>query len=158
MPSTSLWFDTARISKFPKLSNDLRVDAVVIGGGNTGVSSAYLLKKVGLKVALIEREGFAGVDTGHTSAHLTYVTDLRVRMLVRRLGGDHARAVFDAGAAAIQQIESNIREEQIDCDFAKVPGYLHASLEKNSDERSAIRKEAEQANELGFDATFVDAV
>jgi glycine/D-amino acid oxidase-like deaminating enzyme/nitrite reductase/ring-hydroxylating ferredoxin subunit len=134
------------------------VDVVVIGGGNTGITAAYLLKKAGCSVALIERDRFAAADTAHTSAHLTYVTDLRVRTLLETFGRDSAGAVWDAGLAAIRQIEHNIQAEQIDCDFARVPGYLYASLHGAEDETSQLREEAGLACELGFPAAFVDAV
>ena len=52
---------------------------MVIGGGITGVTAAYLLKKAGKKVCLLERDRLGYVDTGLTTAHLTYVTDLRLR-------------------------------------------------------------------------------
>jgi hypothetical protein len=44
-----------------------------------GTTAAYLLKKVGLSVALIDRERVASIDTGHTTAHLTYVTDVELQ-------------------------------------------------------------------------------
>ena len=157
MPSTSFWTEF-RLPRFTPLRRNISVDVAVVGGGNTGVSAAYLLKRCGRSVALIEKARIGGVDTGHTSAHLTYVTDLRVRKLVRRLGRDHARAVFDAGLAAMQQIEANVCREKIDCDFARVPGYLHASLVHDGDERPALRKEAELADELGFPAEYVSSV
>src|ERR1041385_8056789 len=158
MPSKSLWSATADIKNFPSLQRNLTVDAVVVGGGNTGVTAAYLLKRAGLKVALIERDHCGGVDTAHTSAHLTYVTDLRIRKLIRRFGRDHAQAVLDAGRAAIAQIESIIDAQGLDCEFAKVPGYLHASLAKKTDERKTLREEARLANELDLPASSVDQV
>jgi glycine/D-amino acid oxidase-like deaminating enzyme/nitrite reductase/ring-hydroxylating ferredoxin subunit len=99
-------------------------------------------------------------DTGHTTAHVTYVTDLRLSELVNVFGRDRARAVWDAGRLAIEQIEANVEAEEIDCDFRSVPGYLHEPLKGESDERerTALREEAELARELGFDATYVASV
>jgi glycine/D-amino acid oxidase-like deaminating enzyme/nitrite reductase/ring-hydroxylating ferredoxin subunit len=158
MPTTSYWFDTESTSRFPPLRQDISVDVVVIGAGSTGITAAYLLKKAGLTVALIERDRCARVNTGHTSAHLTYVTDLRPRKLLDQLGRDHAEAVWDAGQAAIERIEDTIRNEGIDCDFAHVPGFLHASLTGDGNEAEELQREADAANELGNDATYVDRV
>ena len=69
-----LWFDSVPPT-FATLDADLVVDTLVIGGGITGITSAYLLAKAGKKVALVEREALATRDTGHTTAHLTYMTD-----------------------------------------------------------------------------------
>src|SRR5579885_2155913 len=158
MPEKSYWMATGPIPRFPKLESDLKVDVVVVGGGITGSTAAYLLKKAGKKVALLERDHFAQIDTGHTTAHLTYVTDTRLHMLVRNFGREHAQAAWDAGRAAIEQIHEISEREQIACDFTWVPGFLHASLTQETDERSSLEEDSKLANELGFDAEFMDHV
>ena len=156
---TSYWIDSVPIKTFPALNRNVAVDALVIGAGITGVTTAYLLKKAGLTVALIERDDVAMIDTGHTTAHLTYVTDVRLRNLVENLGNDHAQAAWDAGAAAIDTIAMIVEEEKLDCRFSRVPGYLHAPMDGGSKNESAsLKQEAELANTLGFDATYVDAI
>ena len=74
---SSHWLDSVRTPKFPALTNDLAVDVVVVGGGVTGITAAYLLKKAGKKVMLLERARCAHAESGHTTAHLTCVTDKR---------------------------------------------------------------------------------
>src|SRR6266568_5632451 len=98
MRSVPFWIDTAPIRRFPPLEKNTKVDVVVVGAGITGITTAYLLKKAGLTVALIERERVASVDTGHTTAHLTYVTDVQLHELVENFGENHAQAAWDAGA------------------------------------------------------------
>src|SRR6267142_4813784 len=110
MENVPYWIDSAPIKRFPRLQKNLDVDVLVVGAGVTGITAAYLLKKAGLSVALIERERVASVDTGHTTAHLTYVTDVELQELARNFGNDHAQAVWDAGAAAIDEIERVVRE------------------------------------------------
>jgi glycine/D-amino acid oxidase-like deaminating enzyme/nitrite reductase/ring-hydroxylating ferredoxin subunit len=154
------WLTSAPIPKFPELAEDLEVDVVVVGAGITGITTAYLIKSAGLRVALLERERAATVDTGHTTAHLTYVTDSRLSELAKVFGRDEARAIWDAGRLAIEQIESNIEVEEIACDFRAVPAYLHEPLEAGAEEgeHKALREEADLASELGFDAAYVDSV
>ncbi len=125
MKSTSYWLETGGIRPFPALNRDISVDILVIGGGITGITTAYLLKQSGFTVALIEREQLAAMDTGHTTAHLTYVTDTSLDTLEKNLGADHAEAVWDAGAAAIDEIEAIVAREAIDCELTRLPGYLH---------------------------------
>ena len=153
------WADSASLPTFAKLERDLDVDVAVIGGGITGLTTAYLVATSGRSVALLERARCAQIDTGHTSAHLTMVTDVRMRELVKRFGRPHAQAVWDAGLAAIAQIDTLVREHDIECGFAWVDGYLHAPPgDVNGRETDALNDDADLASELGFDATFVPEV
>src|SRR3954465_10885504 len=156
MDTTPYWIDSAPLPRFPKLEENLEVDVVVIGGGIMGITAAYLLKQAGKSVALLERERCARVDTGHTTAHVTAVTDLSRQELVKTFGKDAAKAVWDASGAAIDQIVKNIRAEDIACDFRWVPGYLHAPLENAKEhDRKMLEREAEAARDLGINAEFM---
>src|SRR5882762_9075583 len=158
MENVPYWIDSAPIKRFPRLQRNVGVDVLVIGAGVTGISAAYLLKQAGLSVALIERERVVSVDTGHTTAHLTYVTDVELQELARNFGNDHAQAAWDAGAAAIDEIEKIVREEAIDCEFTRVPAYVHVRVGGFSKKTvSSLKKEADLATKLGFDATYLES-
>jgi len=58
----SVWVEE-NLPGFPRLETDLDVDVVVVGGGITGITTAYLLRKEGIRVPLIERERMASGDT-----------------------------------------------------------------------------------------------
>jgi glycine/D-amino acid oxidase-like deaminating enzyme/nitrite reductase/ring-hydroxylating ferredoxin subunit len=159
MDTTSHWIDSASLPRFPRPTRDVEVDAVVVGGGITGITAAYLLKKSGATVALLERGRLARVDTGHTTAHLTAVTDYRLHRLSRTFSPSVARAVWDGGAAAIDQVANAIRAEDIACDFAWVPGYLHAPSGKGARrDASGLKEEARAAGELGIPSEYQDHV
>lgn len=154
----SYWLRSAAIPEYPALGRDLTVDVVVIGGGLTGITAAYLMKTAGLSVALVERDRLARIDTAHTTAHLTMVTDLQLDELVENFGKAAARAVWDAGRIAIDQIESHIHAESIDCEFKRVPGYLHEALDGDGATPDELKEVADLAREIGFEASFVDSV
>lgn len=154
------WSDRGELPRFARLAQDLTVDVVIVGGGITGLSTAYLLKKSGRRVAVIERSRCMAGDTGYTTAHVTAVTDARLTALQKSFGDDHARAAWDAGLAAIAQIDECVRTEKMDCDFGWVPGYLYAAGDSKAapSDIKDLEREAEVAAELGFDATFMDRV
>ena len=159
MRNIPVWIDSAPIPRFPKLQKNTTADVLVVGAGVTGITTAYLLKKAGLTVALIERERVASIDTGHTTAHLTCVTDVELQELRRNFGRDHAQATWDAGAAAIDEIETIVEEEEIECDFTRVPAYLHVCIDGSSKNAAlSLKKEADTASELGFDAAYLESI
>ncbi|HEY2251545.1 MAG TPA: FAD-dependent oxidoreductase [Planctomycetaceae bacterium] len=154
----SAW-QTARAKKFKPVKADAKYHVVVIGGGITGLSAAYYLKQAGQWVCVLERDRLGDGDTGHTTAHLTAVTDTRLPQLVKSFGEEGAKLVWQAGATAIDAIESIAREHEIECEFRRVPGFLHASLTgENKNENKKLADEAELANKLGINAQFVEQV
>jgi glycine/D-amino acid oxidase-like deaminating enzyme/nitrite reductase/ring-hydroxylating ferredoxin subunit len=159
MRNVPVWIYSAPIRKFPKLQSNISVDVLVVGAGITGITTAYLLKKAGSTAALIERERVASIDTGHTTAHLTYVTDVQLRELAKNFGEDHAQAAWDAGAAAIDEIETIVAEEEIESEFKRVPAFLHVRTDRFSKtETSSLKKEADIAAKLGFDAAYLKSI
>ena len=154
--TTSYWMDSSSMPRFPRLDRDLAVDVAIVGGGLTGLTAAYLLKREGLSVAVIDRDRIGGVDSGHTTAHVTCVTDQDLTDLASSFGRDHAQATWDAGLAAMNTIDSLIRENSIECEWRWVTGYK-VSLPDGGD-AAHLRDEAALATELGFDAFFREAV
>jgi glycine/D-amino acid oxidase-like deaminating enzyme len=157
--TTPYWSTAVTFPQFARLAEDIVADVVVVGAGMSGLSTAYLLAKAGKQVVVLERERCAMADSGHTSAHLTMVTDVRMTELVERLGRDHAQAVWDAGLAAIATIDEIVREHAIDAGFEWIDGYLHAPVDDAAGrEVERLKADAAQARELGFDAEYVEAV
>jgi glycine/D-amino acid oxidase-like deaminating enzyme len=48
--------DSVVLSELPQLDKDIQVEGVIVGGGITGLTSAFLLINEGLKVAVIEAD------------------------------------------------------------------------------------------------------
>ena len=159
MDTSSYWFDSAVMPHFGKPRKNLNVDVIVVGGGITGITAAYLLKRAGKTVALLERDRCGGGDTGHTTAHLTAVIDTRLRELAKTFGRSAATAVWEAGAAAIDQIVALIRANDIECDFKWVPGYLHLPLHGYDGHGSQeLFAEAKLARELDIPAEYTESI
>lgn len=157
MKTTTPW-QSIEVPEFPALDRDLIVDVVVVGGGITGLTTAYLLAKEGRRVCLLERNRLAHGDTACTTAHLAFVTDARPSQLEGTFGQSAASLAWRGGAAAIQCIEEIVVREGIDCELSRIPGFLHGSLSSTHDETKKMESEAHLAREWGFSATFIRSI
>ncbi|MFA9398134.1 MAG: FAD-dependent oxidoreductase [Clostridiaceae bacterium] len=149
----SYWVKSTEETKYPAIQNDLDVDVVVIGGGIVGITSAYLLKKQGMKVAIIESSRIVQGATGFTTAKITSQHHLIYNKLVNSIGKDKAKQYAYANESSIGFIENIINELNIDCDFQRLPAYMYTRDEKYIED---IEKETKAASELGIDAKFVE--
>src|SRR6185503_10701511 len=157
MKTKPVWREV-ELPQFAPIASDQKFDVLIVGGGITGLTTAYLLKKMGKTVCVLERDRLGGGDTERTTAHLSYVTDTRLSELVKTFGKDAARLTWHGGMAAIDCIEAIAEHEQIDCAFRRLPGFLHASLLNDENETKDLQKDADLARDLGFAASFVERV
>jgi glycine/D-amino acid oxidase-like deaminating enzyme/nitrite reductase/ring-hydroxylating ferredoxin subunit len=159
MDTTPFWKEKELPPRFPALARDLDVEVLVIGGGITGVSTAHLLAKGGHKVALVECYRLGVGDTGHTTAHLTYMTDTRLSELIHICGAEDAEIAWKAGHAAMDHIREVAGGLEEDVSLTEVPGYLVVAKDGDMDkETSLLRKEEEQAILMGFHVEFLNSV
>ncbi|WP_085994101.1 FAD-dependent oxidoreductase [Oceanobacillus senegalensis] len=151
----SYWRDSTELPTFPKLEKDAHVDVVIVGGGITGITSAYLLVNKGLKVAILEADRVLNGTTGHTTAKITAQHDLIYDELITNMGKSEARLYYEANIGALNFMKKTIDELQIDCDFKKQDAYIYATTEEYEQK---IKKEADAYEKLGIDGKLVDTV
>ena len=135
--SQSLWMEV-QLPYFPSLDSDMQTDVCIVGGGIVGLTCAYTLAKKGKTVIVLDQGAIAGGQTARTTAHLTWILDDRYYNLEKFFGEEGARLIAESHSAAIDYIEKIILEEEINCDFERLDGYLFASP---GDDRDVLDKE-----------------
>lgn len=159
MNTHPIWTNTGIPPERPRLTSDLDTEVVVVGGGITGISTAHLLARTGLKVVLLERDGIGCGDTAHTTAHLTYMTDTRLSELVSTCGEEKAILSWMAGRRAIAHIRSTAAALDEDVELVEVPGYLAAGGSGDIQKDIAgLQDEYRLAHEMGFDVSYVNEI
>ncbi|OGB23595.1 MAG: oxidoreductase [Burkholderiales bacterium RIFCSPLOWO2_02_FULL_57_36] len=143
--STSVWMATADLPQFPSLQGDIDTSICVIGGGIAGVTAAYLLSREGKAVVLIDAINVGAGETGRTTAHF-FPPDNRYFEIENSFGAENARLVGDSFHRATNLVESIARDENIDCEFERLDGYLFSLTEK---EYPDLDKELEAARRAG---------
>lgn len=157
MDTRPYWQEAVAGTSFPALNEDIETDVLIIGGGITGITAAWLLAREGRSVVLVERDSIASRDTAHTTAHLTYMTDTRLSDLVATFSREEAKLAWQAGAASMQLIKETVDSLAIDCDLITVPGYLVAAVGTDvQEERALLERETEMAGHFGFEVRLVD--
>ncbi len=148
----SLWVSTTVETDYPPLPRSgLHFDAAVIGGGIAGLTTALLLKRAGLRMALIEARRIASGATGYTTAKITSLHGLTYARLLKEQGEDRAGQYAQASQAAVEQIASFVAEDGIDCSFERLPALTYT---EDPDRVSDIDAEVEAARKLGLPATL----
>src|SRR4030095_11071401 len=120
----SFWERTAQKLYTAPLTENLTADVCIIGAGIAGVTAAYLALGEGRDVVLLDDVQVGGGMTGRTTAHLVNALDDRYYELEKILGQEFSRLSAESHTAAIDRIEKIVRDEKLDCDFARVDGYL----------------------------------
>jgi glycine/D-amino acid oxidase-like deaminating enzyme len=144
----SPWFSNLRGPlKFNKLDHNISVDIAIVGGGISGITTAYLLSRTGRSVALLE-DGYVGSgETGRTTAHITHALDDRYYNIEKKQGPKRARLAAESHTAAIDFIDRSVREEGIDCEFERLNGFLFLDI---SDKKSSLEKELKALKNVGI--------
>jgi glycine/D-amino acid oxidase-like deaminating enzyme/nitrite reductase/ring-hydroxylating ferredoxin subunit len=155
MSTNSLWIEECRLAlEYPRLETNKEAEVCVIGGGITGVMSAYYLAKAGKKVVLLESGRIGHGETGYTTAFITYVTDAKLKDLVKTFKEKKAKLVYESGRDIIDEMERIIEEEQIDCEFVRCPVSIYPTSEKDVAE---LKEEGELMKRLGFPFEYEEA-
>jgi glycine/D-amino acid oxidase-like deaminating enzyme/nitrite reductase/ring-hydroxylating ferredoxin subunit len=148
------WTETAKVVSFSALKENIEADVCVVGGGISGITTAYLLNRAGKKVVLLEDGSIGSGETSRTTAHLTNAFDDRYFEMERMHSKQDIRILADSHSQAIDLIEKLVRTEAIDCDFERVPGYLFIPPGETLD---ILYKERDAAHRAGLtDVQFVE--
>lgn len=152
----SYWSESSdRISSFPVLEHNIESDVAVVGGGISGITTAYLLAREGFKVALLEAGRLLNGTTGHTTAKITAQHDLIYDELIHREGEEKASLYYKASIDALQFIKQTIEHEKIDCGFSEQDAYVYT----NSDEFIIkLEKEMSAYSLLGIPGAYAEQI
>jgi glycine/D-amino acid oxidase-like deaminating enzyme len=148
---TSYWQASAKALAFPKLSKNLETDVVIVGAGIAGLTCAYVLKRAGYDIVVLEKNTVGSGTTSKTTGKITSQHSLIYNELLRRQGENTAKVYADANQQALQQIIQLIKKEKIDCDLELDDNYVFTT---DTNQVNKFKAEAKTAAKLGLPATF----
>jgi len=154
MYTKSFWNQFASSGAYPALDHNIQADVAVIGGGITGISTALLLSKKGLKVVLLESKKIGGGTTSHSTGNLYFTVDKNLSQFKGKYDEGVIRKVVLSRSAALDQIEKWTQEYQIDCDFKRVPWVFYSGISENN---SKIEDEYNIAHDAGVVVNWAES-
>jgi glycine/D-amino acid oxidase-like deaminating enzyme len=120
MKLDSYWLDTApRFTAGAEGPVEGRADVAVVGAGFTGLAAALALSRQGASVAVLEAGRVVGEASGRNGGQCNNGLPHDFAGLMGRFGAARAAAYYRAFGAAVDTVERIVREESIDCDFAR---------------------------------------
>ncbi|MBK9401160.1 MAG: FAD-dependent oxidoreductase [Bacteroidetes bacterium] len=152
----SFWLDseTSAIS-YNKLLEDVDTDILIIGGGIAGLTTAYCLAKEGRQVILVEDGNIGSGETGRTTAHLTCALDDRYFELEKTFDQPTAKLAAQSHSAAIEWIANTVKDNNIECNFQRVSGYLFSHP---SDTTETLQEEYKATQRAGLPTEMLNTI
>ncbi len=146
----SYWMTTREYAPGDPLQGDIDVDVAIVGGGFTGLSSAYHLKKAepNLRVALLESEVIGFGASGRNGGFNMTLFGLTLSITALRFSKQKAKEAHHYMERAVDYLRDLVSELGIDCDYEH-PGFLRVATSEKYKKR--ILHEMELAYKLGLE-------
>lgn len=145
----SFWLATTEYQENPPLQGDLSTDVLIIGGGFSGMSSAYHIKQAdpGTDVIVLEAEvtGYGASGRNGGFAMTVFGVSLTVTHMLH--GAGKAREAYAYMVDAVEYLDRLVRTHQLQCDYER-SGFLRAATTPGYVRR--IQHEMELAARIGL--------
>lgn len=130
--SKSIWEDYKIDNKNDeqKFNND-DIDVLIIGGGISGISSAYFFMNENLKVTLVDKASIGMGVTSKTTAKINYLQGTIYQTLEKSFNQYISKQYFNSQIDAINLIKDIILKNNIKCDLKECDSYIFTKEKKN---------------------------
>ena len=147
------WWETEPVEPGPPLEGSERADVCIVGGGYTGMWTAYFLKRAdpAIDVAIVERSWAGSGASGHNDGYAMTVLDMSLHHLVEHHGPERAGAAHEAVARSVVEIGEFCDEHGVECDY-DLCGF--AALAVNDGQIWRLERDLEAARRIGQEAEF----
>ncbi len=145
----SLWTDGITLPEFKGISGDTRCDVLIIGGGITGILTAYFLEQNRVNYVLVEKGRICNGTTQNTTAKITSQHGLIYNKLLQNNGLEYAQLYLKANENALNEYRKICGS--IKCDFEAKDNYVYSVYD-----RKRLEDEVLAMQKIGYNAEFVN--
>ena len=122
MKNYSIWSEEIKQTR-ETLNKDLEVDVLIIGGGMTGINTAYQLISSNLKVCLVEKNIIGSGVTSKTTGKLTYLQENYSKLKTYH-NEEVSKEYLESQKYAVKLAKEIISEENLNCNLEKVKSFI----------------------------------
>ena len=153
MKNTSIWNDIKSGFNFSSLNEDINVDVLIIGGGMTGISTAYHLRESGLNVCVVEKNKLCCGVTSRTTGKLTYLQENIYSKLLKYHSLEKVKLYLESQIFAMNMVVDIIEKNKIDCNLEKVRSYVFSF-----DNDGKLEKEIDLLKDIGVSLNLTNVL
>src|SRR5687767_6160203 len=154
--SISLWQESVNeFGSANKINSSTLYDVIIVGGGITGISTAFLLQNAGMNCLVLEAHNLCFGTTGGTTAHINTLLDVPYSTIEKNFNKEKSRLMATSIKEAVRTIQDSVKKYKIDCDFKTATATLFAQDDKQKDE---LEKISEATNHAGVKNDYVDEI
>ena len=148
------WPTLTKEASFSKQKGAHEVDILVIGGGMSGLLSAYSLARAGKKVFLVEKDTIANGSSSLNTGLIQYMSDVVMVDIDEDKNKEISNDFYLRSKKALDFIEEIVNE----LDDPTISFRRNNSLYVSNDEEEVlkIKREVARQNELNFETEFLD--
>src|SRR5512134_947299 len=142
----------SRRASYPKLRGQHSADVVIIGGGLTGATAAYVLSSGGLDVVLVEAGRLASGSTAGSLGTILPEPDAWFRSVEASCGRRIARIAWREARRSALDLAAIIRRLRIRADLDQASLVINA---RRADDAERLRREQAARRSAGIDAAWL---
>lgn len=130
MENYSIWESTMKTKNQKEKKLNQNTDVLIIGGGISGMTTAYFLMNSNQKITVIDKSMIGMGVTSKTTAKLNYLQGDIYQKLEKNFDKKTSKLYFDSQREAIEIVNKIIKKEKIDCDLEKCDSFIFTKEKK----------------------------
>ncbi|HLF40242.1 MAG TPA: FAD-dependent oxidoreductase, partial [Acidimicrobiia bacterium] len=144
------WWETAPQDSRPSLTDRVQADVAIVGGGYTGLWTAYQLLEAepSLKIVILEGQRIGFGASGRNGGFAMTLLDMSLAHLRKNQGDGPARDAHQAVARSVEEMGETITSQDIECEWKHGGLMVVAS---NPGQLKRVDADVEAAEALGLE-------
>ena len=142
------WRDTESVEIGPPLRGDVRADVCIVGGGYTGLWTAYFLKQAdpSLEIHIVEADYAGAGASGHNDGFVTPTIGHSLGALVHAFGAERSKVAYAVVGRSMLEVDRFCRKHGVDAEL-EPNGYYQVAT--SAGQVGRLRADLELAERLG---------